>query len=185
MGFPYTRSFPTAARLPVIPGTNIHYPTLILGLLIVALLYLGMRFTGLGFEIRVFGENRNAVQYAGMSELKILLLVMVVSGGLAGLAGVGEVAGLHHMLKRGVTGAGGVYAASYGYVAIFVAWLGRNDILGSTLASFFIAMVLVGGQGIQLMGIPYAVVSMLMGLMLMILMGGEFLMHYRIREANS
>lgn len=181
LGFPYTQSFPDNATLPVIPGTNIHYPTLLLGLVVVGVLYLGMEYTGLGFEIRVFGENRRAVRYAGMNELKIILLVMVISGGLSGLAGVGEVAGLHQMLKRGVTGAGGVYAASYGYVGIFIAWLGRNNVMGSTVASFFIAVLLVGGQGLQLMGISYAAVSVLMGLMLMFLMAGEFFMHYRLR----
>ncbi len=185
MGFPYTRSFPDNATLPTIAGTNIHYPTLLLGILAVIVLYIGMRYTGLGFEIQVFGQNRPAVEYAGMNELKISVLVMVISGGLAGLAGVGEVAGFHHQLREGITGAGGVYAASYGYVAIFVAWLGRNDVLGAAIASFFVAVVLVGGQGLQLIGIPYAAVSVLMGLMLMFLMAGDLFLNYRIRWGSQ
>ena len=184
-GFPFTRTFSPNATLPTIAGTNIHYHTLVIALFFVIVLYFGMRYTGLGFEIRVFGENRPAVEYAGMNELKILVLVMIISGGLAGLAGVGEVTGFHHQLRRGITGAGGVYAASYGYVGIFVAWLGRNDILGATIASFFVAVVLVGGQGLQLIGIPYAAVSVLMGLMLMFLMAGDLFLNYRIRRESS
>jgi simple sugar transport system permease protein len=180
LGFPYTAAFPASARLPTFAGTRIHYPTLIIGIIALVLIYVLMRRTKLGYEIRVFGENPRAAEYAGISSFKIIMLVMIISGGLAGLAGAGEVTGIHHMLKLGVDGAGAVYAASYGYTAIIAAWLGRNSALGSALAAFFIAGILVGGHSIQIIGLPFATVSVILGLILLSLIGGVILARYKI-----
>lgn len=180
LGFPYTAPFPDAGKIPTLWGTGIHYPTLILGLVVMVFVYIILSRTSFGYEIRVFGENRQAAEYAGISSFKVIMFVMIISGGLAGMAGVGEAAGVHYMLKQGVTGAGGVYVASYGYTAIFIAWLGRNNPIGAGLASFFVAGILVGGQKVQLIGLPYAMVPALLGLMLMILMGGAILIRYKI-----
>lgn len=180
IGFPATSSFPETARLPTLFGTSIHYPTLILGIFASVLLYVLINRTRQGYEIRVFGENPMAAEYAGISKFKILMLVMIISGGLAGLAGAGEITGIHHMLREGVDGAGAVYATSFGYIAIIVAWLGKNTIIGSSIAAFFIGGLLIGGIRIQLVGVPYALVSMLLGLILLGLVGGAFLSRYNI-----
>ncbi|MBC7262157.1 MAG: ABC transporter permease, partial [Chloroflexi bacterium] len=92
MGFPYTDKFSPSAQLPRLLTTRIHYPTLILALLLAGLAYVLIQRTKWGFEIRVTGENPEAARYAGMNYLRTVLLVMLLSGGLAGLAGVGEVA---------------------------------------------------------------------------------------------
>ena len=180
LGFPYTAEFSASAQLPTLVGTRIHYPTLIIGIIAVVLIYVLIRRTKLGYEIKVFGENPRAAEYTGISRFKMIMFVMIISGGLAGLAGAGEVTGIHHMLKQGVDGAGAVYATSYGYTAIIVAWLGRNSALGSALAAFFIAGILVGGHSIQLIGLPFAMVSVLLGLILLSLIGGAILARYRI-----
>lgn len=180
--FPYTESIPKAAHLPTLAGTDFHYPTFILGIIVMVGLYILLTRSSWGYEIRVFGENPQAAEYAGISSFKILVLVMAISGGLAGMAGAGEVAGIHHMLRRGITGAGGVYAASYGYTAIFIAWLGRNHPFGAVLSSFFVAGILVGGHNIdvEVAGLPIAMVSVILGLFLLLLMAGEFLIRHRI-----
>ncbi|KXB00241.1 hypothetical protein AKJ47_01485 [candidate division MSBL1 archaeon SCGC-AAA261G05] len=180
--FPYTETIPTSAQLPTLAGTDFHYPTLILGIVTMGALYVFLTRSSWGYEIRVFGENPQASDYAGISSFKVLVLVMMISGGLAGLAGAGEVMGVHHMLRKGITGAGAVYAASYGYTAIFIAWLGRNHPIGVGLASFFVAGILVGGQNLQaeVAGLPYAMVSVILGLMLLLLIAGEFLIRHRI-----
>ena len=181
VGFPYSAEFPASAQLPTIPGTRIHYPILVIGIIVAALIYLLVKRTKLGYEIRVFGENPKATDYAGISKSKIIMMVMIISGGLAGLAGVGEVTGIHHRLLHGVDGAGAVYAASYGYVAIIVAWLGRRSALGATLAALFIAWILVGGHAIQMaLGLPFAMVSVILGLVLLGLTGGAILTQYKI-----
>jgi simple sugar transport system permease protein len=180
LGFPHTAEFPISAQLPVLAGTRIHYLTLIIGIVAAILIYLFMRRTKLGYEIRVFGENPYAAEYAGINKFKMIMLVMILSGGLAGLAGAGEVMGIHHMLQLGVDGAGAVYAASYGYVAIIVAWLGRRTAPGAVLAAFFVAGILIGGHRAQIIGLPFALVSALLGLILLSLIGGMIAAQYKI-----
>lgn len=183
LGFPYTKEIPNTAKLPVIG--DIPYPTLLLAIVLTFLVYLILKQTTIGYEIRAFGESREAARYAGIDKLKITTLVMILSGGFAGLAGVGEVAGVHHVLKQGITGSGSIYAASYGYTAIFISWLGRNNPIGVLISTFFVAVILIGGQGLQLIGVPYAVVIAILGLMLLTLTGGAILLNYRIIVTNS
>lgn len=185
-GFPYTAPLPVSLQLPRVAGTRIHYPTLVIGIVAVAIIYILMRRTKLGYEIRVFGENPEAARYAGISSFKMIMLVMVVSGGLAGLAGVGELAGIHHVLKQGIDGSGLAYVSSYGYTAIIAAWLGRRQALGSAVASFFIAGILVGGHGAQrLEGVPFAMVSAVLGLILLCLVGGSILAQYKFTRRRG
>ena len=77
-----------------------------------------------GYEIRVIGENPPAARYAGISVVRNMLLVMLLSGGLAGIAGMAEVAGISHRLQKGLT-------VGYGFTAIIVAWLARAAIPGA------------------------------------------------------
>jgi simple sugar transport system permease protein len=180
-GFLFTDPLPPQLYLPMLAGTSIHYPTLIIGIAAAISAHIFMRRTKLGYEIRVFGENPKAAEYAGIHKVKLITLVMAVSGGLAGLAGVGEVLGIHHMLKLGVDGSGLAYVSSYGYTAIIVAWLGKRSALGSALAAFFIAGILSGGQDLQtILGIPYALVSAILGLILIGLTRGAILARYKL-----
>lgn len=180
-GLPHTKLIPPATRLPTLGRSGIPYPTLFLALAVLGITYFLLSKSKLGYEIRAFGESREAAKYAGISNLKITMVVMILSGGLAGLAGVGEVAGVHHALKPGITGGGAVYGTSYGYTAVFIAWLGRNHPLGVLFATFFVAIILIGGQGLQLIGIPYAAVIAILGLMLLTLMAGGILVEYRVK----
>ena len=125
-GFPYTEPLAAAARLPLIPGTRIHYLTLIIALAAAALLYLAIYATKFGYELRVIGENPEAARYAGIDFLRTTVVLMIVSGGLAGLAGVGEAAGIHHRLTYP-----GVVSAGYGFTAIIVAWLAKLNPLAA------------------------------------------------------
>jgi simple sugar transport system permease protein len=181
LGFPYTAEFPLSARMPVWPGTSVHYPTLFVGICSAILAYILLKKTKLGYEIRVFGENPKAAKHAGIDELKISVRAMVLSGGLAGLSGVGEITGVHHMLKVGIDGAGRTYAISYGYIAVIIAWLAKNNPLGCMLVAPFIAGILSGGYYLQIIGLPQGLVSTLLGLMLLGLVGGAFLTRYRIK----
>jgi len=153
-GFPYTDKSPIAAQLPRLGVTRIHYPTLMLALLAAVLAYLLVQRTRWGFEIRVTGENPDAARYAGMNYLRTVMLVMALSGALAGMAGVGEVAGIHYRLRypQGIS-------PGYGFTAIIVAWLARLNPLGVILTSLLIGGLLVGGDAIQLKGLPAATVS--------------------------
>jgi len=175
-GFPYSSKFPAAAQLPTLFNTRIHYPTLVLALILALLAYVLVMGTKLGYEIRVTGENPEAARYAGIDYFKTVMLVMLISGGLAGLAGVGEVAGIHHRLRypQGIS-------PGYGFTAIIVAWLGRLNPLAIILTSLLFGGLLVGGDALQVaLGLPMATINIFNGVILLFILGGELLTQYRI-----
>lgn len=175
-GFAYTDTFPRAAWLPTIYGTRIHWPTLVLGLVLAALMYILVTHTRSGFEIRVIGENPNAARFAGINPLKTTLLVMLISGGFAGLAGVGEVAGIHQRLL----GPSHI-SMGYGYTAIIVAWLARRNPLAVIVTSFLFGVIMTGGDVIRVsLGLPFQLINVFNGLILFFLIGSEILLRYRI-----
>jgi len=181
MGFPYTAKFSPAAQLPRLGWSRIHYPTLLLGLALAVAVYILLMRTRWGYEIRVTGENPAAARYAGMSYLKSTILVMILSGGLAGLAGVGEVAGIHFRLRypEGIS-------PGYGFTAIIVAWLARLNPLGAVLTSLLLGGLLVGGDAIQIsLGLPAATISVFNGVILLFVLAGDLLARYRIRLRRS
>jgi simple sugar transport system permease protein len=173
-GFPYTSKFSPSAQLPRLPGTRIHYPSLVLGVFLAVALYILMARTRFGFEVRVTGENPDAAKYAGVGFFRVALLTMLISGGLAGLAGVGEVAGIQLRLRTGIS-------PGYGYTAIIVAWLARLNSLLVVPVSLLFGGLLVGGDAIQLIGLPFAAIDIFNGLILLFMIGGEFLMEYSVR----
>jgi simple sugar transport system permease protein len=176
-GFAYTDRFPDAAILPTIVNTRIHWPTLILGLVAAVVAFILVKRTRAGFEIRVVGENPDAARYAGISKFRTILWAMVLSGGLAGMAGVGEVAGIHHMLLGPAN-----VALSYGYTAIIVAWLARRNPLAVVVTAFLFAVLMRGGDVIKVsLGLPFQLVNVFNGLILFFLIGSEILIRYRIR----
>jgi len=175
-GFAYTNTFPEAAWLPTLGTSRVHWPTLIIGLALVALSFLLLSRTKLGYEIRVVGENPEAARYAGISYGKTILLVMFLSGGAAGLAGVGEVAGIHHMLRHP-----NQISLGYGYTAIIVAWLARGSPLVTIFTALLLGVIFAGGDVIKVsLGLPFQIIGVFNGLILFFLIGSELLMYYRI-----
>jgi len=173
-GFPQTSLFPQAAQLPYIPGTRIHYTTLAIALMSAAVLYVIVRRTSLGYEIRVMGDNVDAARYAGVNAWKVIVLSMLISGGLAGIAGVGEVAGIQRRLRPRIS-------PGYGYTAIVVAWLGGLNPMGVSLAAFLYGALLVGGDMLQVsVGLPAAMINVFNGSILFAVVGLDLIAKYRI-----
>ncbi|MGB3306723.1 MAG: ABC transporter permease [Thermomicrobiales bacterium] len=181
-GFPGTATFPDASYLPVWGTTRVHLG-LVFGLVAAVALFFVLRRTRWGYEIGVTGASERVAKYAGMRTARNIVLVLALSGALAGLAGMSEVAGINHSLQSGVS-------SGYGYTAIIVAWLGRLNPFGIVLVSFLLAGLLVGGDQLQIsLGLPSAIAPMLQGVILFCLLGGDFFNRYRIvrtgpREAN-
>jgi len=173
-GFPGTESFPDAAWLPRWDTTRVHLG-LLFGLVAAVVLWVILRRTWWGYEIGVMGENPRAARYAGIATTRNILLVLALSGALAGLAGMSEVAGVGHQLQRNLS-------PGYGYTAIIVAWVGRLNPGGIVLVAFLLAGLLTGGDQLQMtMGLPAAIAPMLQGTILFFLLGGETLARYRMR----
>jgi ABC-type uncharacterized transport system permease subunit len=177
-GFQLTPQFPPSAWLPrltdysdIVPafgGLTAHLGV-VFGLVAAALLAIVLRRTRWGYEIRVMGDNPQAARYAGMNLTRNIILVMLISGGLAGLAGMSEVAGVVHRLQDR-------FSPGYGFTAIIVAWLAKLDPWGVVLVSFLFGGLLVGGKEIQPAGIP----QMLQGVILFVVVGAEVLVRYRV-----
>jgi general nucleoside transport system permease protein len=179
-GFPYTDNFSESACLGLIDGSRIHYVTLIIAIIFVFIIYFVLKRTTFGYEVKVIGENPDAGKYAGINFTKTTLKIMLISGGLAGIAGVGEVAGIHHHLAHPLS-----ISAGYGFTAIIVAFLSKLNPLYVPISSIFIAGILVGGDSIQTsFGLPFASINIFNGLILLFLIGGNYFLEYKIKIVN-
>ncbi|NLI55986.1 ABC transporter permease [bacterium] len=175
-GFPYTDNLPPNALLPIIKGSRIHYPTLIIAIILSILIFFLLFKTKLGYEIRVIGENPLSAKYAGIDYIKVILIMMFLSGGIAALAGVGEIAGIHKHLTYPSQ-----ISSGYGFTAIIVAWLAQLNPLLVIVTSLFFGGILVGGDVIQTsFGFPFATINIFNGLMLVFISMGYFLIEYKI-----
>jgi simple sugar transport system permease protein len=173
-GFPYTSKFSLNAWLPTWGFTRIHYHTLIVGILAAVCIYIILSRTKIGFETRIVGQNPEAARYLGINSTKVLMTVMLVSGGLAGIAGFGEVAGVQHRLRQAIS-------PGYGFTAIIVAWLGRLHPISTMLVAIIFGGLLVGGEMIQIrLGLPYATIQLFNGVFLLTILSGEFLLRNKI-----
>ncbi|MBC7169582.1 ABC transporter permease [Candidatus Bipolaricaulota bacterium] len=176
-GFAYTDMFPVAARLPLIAGTRVHWPTLAVGVAAALVVGLILSRTRLGYEVRVVGQSPDAARYAGISFTTVLALTMVVSGGLAALAGVGEVAGIHWRLRSPSH-----ISMGYGYTAIIVAWLARGSPVAAILTALLFGLIFAAGDLMKsTLGLPFQITGVFNGLILFSLISSDLLMYWRIR----
>ncbi len=176
-GFPYSSPFSQSAQLPHILPTRIHYPTLVIALIFVGLIFLLLQYTKLGYEIRVVGENAAAATYAGINVERVILFVFLMSGGLAGMAGVGEIAGIHARLgpPEGIS-------PGYGFTAIIVAWLARLNPVLTILTALFMGGLLVGGDALQTaLNLPSATIYVFNGVILFFIIAAEWFTAHRVR----
>lgn len=176
-GFPGTAPFPEFTWLPRLIG-RVHFG-LIFAIVAAFFIWLILGRTKWGYEIRLLGENPTAARYAGISIGRNILLVMILSGGLAGLAGMAEVAGISHRLQQGLT-------VGNGFTAIIVAWLAKLNPWGVLVVAFFLAGLLVGGDQIQItMGLPASMALVLQGAIFFFILGGDIFTRYRLRVVRT
>ena len=177
-GFPMTPQFSESAIIGRIGASNVHWGLLVcLGIGILMSLLLSK--TRIGFELKASGENLSAARYAHIPYAKLVVLVLVVSGALAGWAGCVESSATLNRLQPSVM-------AGYGYTAIVVAWLARLNPLGIAFFSFLLAGMLVGVEGLQLdLQVPAAFGSIMEGLILLTVLSGQFFTHYRFEVVKG
>jgi simple sugar transport system permease protein len=158
-----------AKTLPLLRGLTTH-AGLLLGIVAAVLIWLIVYRSRWGYEIRLIGDNPNAAQYTGINITKNTILVMMLSGALAGLGGMSEVSGVVHRLQTSPV------AAGYGFTGIIVAWLSKLNPLAAILVSILFGALLLAGREIQPSGIP----KMIQGIILVCLIASDFLMRYRL-----
>lgn len=166
--FPKTPPFSDATYLPLlIEGTRIH-AGLIFGLLAAVVLWLVFSRSVWGFELKVQGESAKTARYAGINVTRNIIIAFLLSGALAGLAGMSEVSGIGHRLEPNLS-------TGYGYTAIIVAWLARLNPWGVLLVAILFGGLLSSGYTMQRLGISSGLVTLLQGAILFFVLAGEAL----------
>ena len=173
-GFPQTALFSDAAAGPrLIEDSNVHLGVLLAPLIAIAL-WVMLEKTVLGFQFRVLGQAPRALRFAGFSENRLVWVAMLISGGLAGLAGMFEVSGTLNQLSTNLS-------PGYGFAAIIVAFLGRLNPIGVIPAGLLLALSYLGGDAAQInLGLPNAVTGIFQGILLFCLLGCDVLLLHRI-----
>ncbi len=176
--FPNSRQFSDNQLLPVIAGQHVTVATVIaLVVAVAAWFLLGKTLTG--FRIRVLGEAPRAGAFAGFSRNRMVLVAFLISGGLAGLAGICEVAGPLGQLRISVS-------PGYGFTAIIVAFLGRLNPLGVIVASFVLGLSYLGGEGIQsTYHLSDQIARVFQGMLLFFVLACDTMIFYRVRIVST
>jgi simple sugar transport system permease protein len=166
--YPESGFIPETGRLPVIlPGSRLH-AGILLGLLAALVLYILMSRTGVGYRLRAVGDNAEAARLGGIPITRYVLLSLFISGGLAGLAGLSEAAGVHYRMIEQIS-------PGYGYIAIMVALMGRLHPAGIVLSAFFVAALLVGVDNMQRDArVPATLSEMVVGLSVLAILASTY-----------
>ncbi len=172
--FPQSRLFHDDALLPTVGYTRLHLGAAV-ALFVVLAGWFVMARTLIGFQIKVIGLTPAAGGYAGFSQKRVVWLSFLVSGGLAGMAGLFEVAGPIGQLTPSIS-------PGYGFTAIIVAFLGRLHPVGILLAGLLMALSYLGGETAQIeLGLPLAMTGVFQGMLLFFLLGADVFTRYRLR----
>src|SRR5512139_640590 len=181
-GFQMSPMFPRTAWLPRLSdlaaqvkdfrGLTVH-GGFIIALIAAVIVWFILNRSKWGYEIRLIGDNPKAAEYAGIPIKRNIILVMMVSGALAGLAGMSEISGVVHRLQ-------GAISPGYGFTGIIIAWLAKLNPFAVILVSIFFGALILAGREIQPSGIP----KMIQGIVLVCLIASDFFVRYRVHLAR-
>jgi len=175
--FPKSVAFDGWHLMPIYGDGRVHMG-LVIALITALILYWVMHRTIKGFEVRVVGSAPRAGAFAGFSQNKMVWFCFLLSGGLAGLAGIIEVAGPIGQLQPNIS-------PNYGFTAIIVAFLGRLNPVGVIFAGLLLAISYIGGEGVQIeLGVSDKTAQVFQGMLLFFILMCDTLIHYRVRLLN-
>ena len=176
-GFPGSRNlrqYEAAANNELIAGSGMHWGV-VAALIAVIFAYILLSRHLMGFHIRLAGQSPRAARFAGVDPERLILFCLGISGALAGLAGLFEVAGPAGQISID-------FNTGYGFTAIIVAFLGRLHPIGILLAGLLMALTYIGGEAAQAtMGLPAAAIQAFQGMLLFFLLGFDVLTNFRVR----
>lgn len=177
-GFQMSKVFPRTAWLPrladyaeQIPGLRgiTTHLGLVIAIVTAVVIWFIVYRSRWGYEIRLIGDNPQAARYAGINISRNTILVMMLSGALAGLAGMSEITGVVHRLQ-------GSISPGYGFTGIIIAWLAKLNPIAVIFVSILFGALLLAGREIQPSGIP----KMIQGIILVSLIASDFFLRYRV-----
>jgi ABC-type uncharacterized transport system permease subunit len=182
-GFQMTPTFDKVAWLPrlsdlakeykVFSGITLHLG-LVFGIVAAVIIWWILERSQWGYQIKLIGDNPKAARYAGLNISRNLVLVMMLSGALAGLAGMAEVSGVVHRLQERIS-------PGYGFTGIIVAWLAKLNPFAVIIVSILFGALIVAGREIQ----PSGLSSLLQGIILFMVISSDVLLRYKIRVVRT
>ena len=178
-GFQMTPTFVKSAWLPrladyartykAFSGITLHLGVII-GFVAAIVVWWIFNRSRWGYEIKLIGDNPKAARYAGLNISRNIILVMMFSGALAGLAGMSEVSGVVHRLQERIS-------PGYGFTGIIIAWLAKLDPFAVIIVSILFGALIVAGREIQ----PSGLAQLLQGIILFMVISSDVLLRYKIR----
>jgi simple sugar transport system permease protein len=178
-GFQMTPTFDKVAWLPRLADLAKAYPFfsgitlhlgVVFGLIAAVLIWVILKHSRWGYEITLIGDNPKAANYAGINIRKNIILVMMLSGALAGLAGMSEVTGVVHRLQERIS-------TNYGFSGVIVAWLAKLNPFAVIPVAILFGALIVAGREIQPSGLSF----LIQGTILFLVISSDFLLRYKVR----
>lgn len=171
MGFPKIANYPDALQFKNVLGVQSGW---IAAAVLTVLVWMLLHRLKFGYEIAVLGANERTARYAGMNTGKILLLTSLIGGGICGLAGLIQAAGVNHTLNDQM-------GNGMGYTAVAIAYMAQMEPAAIVVVSFLFSILLQGSSYMQIsMQIPSATGDVIQGIILLFILGSEFFSRYRV-----
>lgn len=179
--YPQGKQLANTAWWPGFTGGGVVVPLgLLLGLACALVVFVLIRRTWFGYQLRVTADNPEAGRYAGMASRRNLVIVLMLSGALAGLAGASQIGDFSHVLDPS-----GLQQPQYGYTGIVVAALARYNPLAVVLSAVFLGALTNAGLNLQSNTFPQSLTGVIEGIILFCVLGGEVLSRYQIRVGRT
>src|SRR5512134_2300635 len=172
--WPQSPEIAASAIFPrLIPRSRLHMGFILAVLIIIALWFVLNR-TAFGMKMRAVGLNMEAARFSGIHVNRTTMIVALISGGIGGLAGASEIAGIHFHLIDAIS-------PGYGYTGIIIATLGSLNAFGVAAAALFIGLVDTGSQTVsRALGVPAYLGDVLQATLLLVTLAMLLLQNYRI-----
>lgn len=158
-----------AREYPVFSGITLHLGV-VFGLFAAVFVWWVLERSRWGYEIKLIGDNPRAARYAGINITRNIVLVMMFSGALAGLAGMSEISGVVHRLQERIS-------PGYGFTGIIVAWLAKLNPFAVVIVSVLFGALIVAGRELQ----PSGLAQLIQGIILFMVISSDVLIRYRVR----
>jgi general nucleoside transport system permease protein len=175
-GYPQSPDISPAAHfVRLIPKSRLHVG-FIMALVVAAIIYILIKRTSLGLKMRAAGASAAGARFVGINVSRTMLTAALVSGGIAGLAGMGEVAGIHYHLIEALS-------SGYGYTGIIAATLGGLNPIGVTISAAFIGLIGTGSQSVaRVLSVPVYLGDVVQSTLLLVTLAMLLLQNYRIER---
>jgi simple sugar transport system permease protein len=178
-GWPQSPEIAATAMFPKLVARSRLHLGFLVGWIAIGVTWLVLNRTPLGLRMRAVGLGQEAARFAGVPVRRTMVTAALVSGGIAGIAGVSEVAGIHFHLIEAI-------ASGYGYTGIIVATLGGLNPIGVGLAAMFIGLIETGAQSVsRALGVPIFLGNVVQATLLLVTLSMMLLQNYRITRVET